>query len=174
MKGRGRPRLASSTTPRTKRTKQVVEDKNQPKLNMYLVKKKSEEETKENEKSEDENQPKVIVNHRRTLTNVDDETNPINGEQQTNLHLIESKPTQVKRNSVKELTKMFSKPPDKKPAPPPTVVNFRETVPVTTQNYGRLPSMKNTRDMGTSCGEGKDSTKKPGLGLVGLEGEGNI
>ena len=75
---------------------------------------------------------------------------------------------------MKELTKMFSKPPDKKPAPPPTVVNFREIVPVNTQNYGRLPSMKNTRDMGISCGEGKDSTKKPGLGLVGLEREGNI
>ena len=130
--------------------------------------------SKENEKSEDENQPKVIVNHRRTLTNVDDDTNPTNGEQPTNLHLIESKPTQVKRNSVKELTKIFSKPLDKKPAPPPPKVNFRENVPTNTKTYGRLPSMKTTRDMDISCGEGRDSDKKPELGLVGLEGKGKF
>ena len=122
------------------------------------------------------------VNQRESLSKTinDEETKPEAGILKTNLHPKEIKPTKViGKTSVRELTRIFSKPsPETTVPPPPLTVKLREKVPTKTNttasgNNGRLPSMKNMGHTDISCREGSKptKTKETRTGGLGLGGE---
>ena len=76
---------------------------------------------------------------------MNEETKPSTGELKPSLHLIEKKPAEaMKKNSVKELAKMFCRNQQTEKPPPPPPVKFKQIVPETTLARGRLPGKKIT------------------------------
>ena len=147
--------------------------------------KQDKDEENQDEDKDEENQKEeelVKVNQRKSLlkTIKDEETKPEAGILKTNLHPEEIKPTKViGKTSVRELTRIFSKPsPETTVPPPPLTVKLREKVPTKTNttvsgNNGRLPSKKNTGHTDISRREGSKSTlaEETRTGGLGLGGE---
>ena len=105
-------------------------------------KKDGEEETRI-EETKIENHRQKVKPQGLILTNMYEETKPSTGELKPSLHLIEKKPVEaMKKTSVKELTKMFSRNQQTEKPPPP--VKFKQSVPDSTLPRGRLPGKKST------------------------------